>query len=203
MSGLFDPFTATLEDALAQPDAYAAQRGAVIRWGGAQQLIHGRERYERYPLDGIAVCAIHALVAPDWLARAYLSSYRRYRDGKSTTEAFGAPFKKGTQVAAMRHRRLERVRVANVVAEFVSRYPSESVDDLYAAGGATGSNRATGHLGEFAARLGVGKTKAAQLHSEAVRMGITVSVDELRAALAWPRSTTAKSPKLAGVRRKR
>lgn len=41
----FDPFTATLEEAEGQPDAYDT-RGAVWRWAGALDLMGGRAFYE-------------------------------------------------------------------------------------------------------------------------------------------------------------
>ena len=53
-----------------------------------------------------------------------------------------------------------------VIYQFVTKHPELSVDDLYAAAGATGSAKATGIIGEYAARLPVGKTEAQKLYRE-------------------------------------
>lgn len=89
----FDPFTATFEEAAAQPDAYRVRDGggAVWGWMGAQILLAGREFYEGSPLDGMAVCAVYDLAAPDWLAKAYLRCFRDVRWARVArwSDAFG------------------------------------------------------------------------------------------------------------------
>lgn len=204
----FDPFTATLAEAMAQPDANASPAGAVARFAAAQELIARREFFERNPLDGAAICMRAALVAPDWLARAYLRGWRKVvgcRVG-SLDEAFGAPFPKGKQVAAMRRRRVARVRVANVVSDLLSTHPEASLKALWAAAGATGSEVADGPIGEAARRLGVGKTEAEELYKEAVALGIVHDAAFIRQSLrhaAKRPSRPAKSTKVAGLRKKR
>jgi hypothetical protein len=104
----FDPFTATAADAQAQPDANGPS-GAVWRWGGAQDLIRRRDHYEANPLEGMDVCAVHAIAAPEWLARAYLRCYRKVTryEVRSWDEAFGAPFKPRADLAIGKLRRLK------------------------------------------------------------------------------------------------
>lgn len=198
----FDPFTATMEDALALPDCHAV-RGPVWQRIGAERLLSHRAHYEASPLDGVAVCLVHDLVAPDWLARAYLRGFYAVKscDTASWDVAFGAPHRKGVQLAALRRRDAARLRVASVVHEFVQRFPDESIDALFAAAGATGSDRAPGHLGEYAAKLGVGKTMAYELYAES---GKARTVAEVRQRAGYPkRATSAKFGKVAGVRRTR
>jgi len=205
MTKPFDPFTATLEEAQAEPDAYAV-RGAVHRYYGAQVLLDRRDYYMQHILEGVAVCMLHDLVAPRWLAARFLQAQSavKWAELGSWDEAFGAPHPKGTQLAALRRRMRARVRVVNVVREFVQRHPGESVESLYRAASATGSDRAIGPIGEYALRLGVGKTLAEELYREAIAMGIAIPVAELRRRMAEPeRLAPAKSRKLAGVRNRR
>ena len=87
-----------------------------------------------------------------------------------------------------------------VIYQFVTKHPELSVDDLYAAAGATGSAKATGIIGEYAARLPVGKTEAQKLYREACERGYSLPVRELR---IWARDhrepTPEDSSKSAGV----
>lgn len=89
----FDPFTATFEEAAAQPDADQLRDGggAIWKWTGAHFLLEGREFYEGSPLDGMAVCATYNVVAPDWLAKAYLRCFRDVRWARVDrwSDAFG------------------------------------------------------------------------------------------------------------------
>ena len=86
----FDPFTATAEEAQAQPDAYAVQ-GAVLRWGAAQIINTQRAQMEANPIDGIAQCVAAKLSVPDWLATAFLAQYWLAKHGTVRTwdKAFG------------------------------------------------------------------------------------------------------------------
>lgn len=103
---MFDPFKGTLEEAQACPDAYET-RGAVDRWWGATLLTADRAFYESHPLDGMAVCAVHDLIAPDWLARAFLRCFRSATLGNATSwdVAFGPPFEKGRKVSLLKRKR--------------------------------------------------------------------------------------------------
>ena len=185
----FDPFNATPEDVLALPDAHAP-RGPVWQWGGAQRLIHHRAFYERNPLDGMAVCAVHDVVAPDWLARAYLRGFYAVTTCRvrSWDQAFGAPFPKGTNLAARRRARLHRVQVANLVTDTVMADPTRPIDK--------------GLWDEIGTKVGEGVTRTEELYREALRMGIGIRASVIRGRLGRP-SRPTKLRKLAGVRTKR
>lgn len=91
MSDTFDPFTATLEQALAMPDEPTQNpRGPVRQWCAAQDLMTDRKLYEANPLIGIALCCSHGLAVPDWLTEAYLRGYyaKRHFKVKTWDEAF-------------------------------------------------------------------------------------------------------------------
>ena len=201
---MFDPFTASLAEAQAHPDQ-GGRGGALHRFAAAQGLTTNRVFYEANPLDGIAVCARSDLVAPEWLARAFLRGFDAVLNcrAQSWDEAFGAPYPPNSNISAMRRRRIGIYRVAQVVQEFVTRFPGESVEALFAAASATGTNRADGEMGEYARRLGVGKTEAERLYRLAVASGIAQPVSTIRRELGWPaRPALAKSRKPAGVRKR-
>ena len=110
----FDPFTATLEEAQAQPDADVMPRGAVMRWGTAQSVNWHRARYEQFPTEGVACCVQGGLVVPDWLARAFLAQYYKVLNCKVATwdEAFGPAFTSGTHLSTFRLRRRYGYQIA-------------------------------------------------------------------------------------------
>jgi hypothetical protein len=142
---------------------------------------------------------------PAWLSLAYLARYDKVLNCRvgSWDEAFGRPYRKGAQMVALRNRRMARLRVANIVAEFVRRFPHESVEALYSAASATGKDLDTGHIGEYARRLGVGRTAAQELYAEAVALGFAQPVEEIRSSLRPRPYAPAKFAKLAGVKRRR
>lgn len=185
----FDPFTATLDVALARPDAYAT-RGAVWQWGGAQLLLGRREFYERHPLDGMAVCALHDLVAPDWLARAFLRGFYAVTNCRARTwdEAFGPAFPKGTNLASKRRARINRGKAALAFSDILRRDPQRAVDK--------------GLWEEIGKLIGEGATRAEELYREALRMGMALSADAVRRGRVHE-PKPAKLGKRAGVRRKR
>lgn len=154
----FDPFTATLDEAKSQPDAYGL-RGPVERWAGAQVLTGRSEFYERNPLDGIAVCVLHDLVAPEWLSRAYLQGLHRVVNcrARSWDEAFGAPFKPGKNLAAMPRARLHRIAAANAFSDILQRDPTRRIDKAL--------------WREIGDQIGEGATRAEELYREALAMG--------------------------------
>lgn len=102
----FDPFTATLDDALAQPDAHALH-GPVIRWGVAQAILEKRARYEEFPIEGVSRCVRHGLIAPDWLAVAFIRQYDKVLNWRvgSWEEAFGTAKPQGFHLTTLRLRR--------------------------------------------------------------------------------------------------
>lgn len=103
MSAAFDPFTATLEEAQGQPDAYEV-RGAVHRFIGAQNLLERKDYYLQHVLEGVAVCMLHDLVAPRWLAARFLQAQRavKWAEHRSWDEAFGAPWPKNIKLSSKR-----------------------------------------------------------------------------------------------------
>jgi len=191
----FDPWTATLEVAELQPEAHRSPDGAIFQWAVASELTARREAIERGDgfdvLQAIAACAMQRLVMPDWLVRAFLRRYRAVQQLQVASwdapEAFGPPYRKGTQLAAMRRRRDNRLRVAMAVREFVQSHPDKPLDPQW-----DGIGKA----------IGEGKSNAQELYRQAVQMGLAETPAAIRRKLSWP-EVPAKLPKLSGRRKTR
>jgi hypothetical protein len=111
----FDPFTATFEEAQAQPDAHAID-GPVLRWGAAQRIAENRARYEQYPIEGVASCVRFGLVAPDWLAWAFLRQYDSVLNCRVATwdDAFGPAFLPGKHLSTFRLHRAYGIQIQSL-----------------------------------------------------------------------------------------
>jgi hypothetical protein len=208
----FDPWTATLEQAVAQPYCHET-RGAVDQWAGAQQLIREKERILSGRgfdvLEAVATCALHALVQPDWLAKAYLKRYRAVLQCKvgswDAEEAFGRPYPKGTNIAARKHLRYKDIAVSNAVRSAIESDPTRAID--------------TEFWEDIGKSVDVGKTGAQEQHAKAVKRGLTVPAElqkkgvntvvenkaftEIVALLnlTAPKVSPANSVKLAGIKK--
>ncbi len=173
---LFDPWTASLEEAQQQPNAYEPQ-------GSVQQCVYANEltakRDEIITGDGFSVlqavakCAVAGLALPDWLARAFLARYRSVQGGQvgswDDEKSFGKPYPKGTQMSAIRRRRLNRSRVVIVVNKLIFQNPGIVIDT---------------HFWErVGLEIGEGKTNAQKLHAQSVNMGMTRNATAIKSGL--------------------
>jgi len=205
----FDPFVATIEDARTQPDP----RDAIRMVKGAQILLRRRDYFATTPMDGMAICARFGIAAPAWLADAFLSRFDKVLnfEVRSWDAAFGSPRSKGINLARARQRRRLMGPLAKLFVENMNRDPDTAVDKLL-----------WEHLGKS---VGVSATTAEEIYREALRLGIAMSVGDVRelakppepgaprivfgagmtvrAALYRANSQPARSRKLAGSRRKR
>lgn len=166
----FDPWTATLEDALSQPDAHA-MHGPVLRWGAAQGILQRRDYFEKQPLEGVSNCVRAGLIAPDWLAIPFIRQYDKVLNCRVGTwdEAFGNAFPKGINLARKRQSRINRIKVINAVAAAINRDPERPIDTWF--------------WEEIGAPIGVGKTKAQELHAQAVQLGFAASPSDRKSKL--------------------
>ncbi len=114
----FDPFTATMDEATAQPHAHAI-RGPVLQWVSARMLEDWRARIEGGDgfdvLQGVAWCATNGLKIPDWLADMFLQRYRRVQQLHVSSwddpTAFGRPYPPRVDLAVGRLRREKRIEL--------------------------------------------------------------------------------------------
>jgi hypothetical protein len=95
----FDPFTATLDEAVAAD--------AVLLWGSAQRINEKKDYYAKHPIDGVAVCVRYGLIAPDWLAMAFIKQYDKVLtcNVSSWDDAFGPAHPKGIHLSTLKLKR--------------------------------------------------------------------------------------------------
>lgn len=129
----------------------------VHRLAAIERIESERARYEAGDsvalLGAIRECACHEMPLPDWAARAFIRGYDQVLNCRagSWDEVFGRPYPKGTHLAALRKRRLNRIRV--ILAVRKAREDGRAIDvSLFEAIGLS---------------LGLGKSLAAELYYEA------------------------------------
>lgn len=119
----FDPFTATLDEAKAQPDAYAIH-GAVSKAAAAHMLIERRAAIEAGDgfdvLQAVAQCALYQLVIPRWLGDLFLQRFRQVQQlhvaSWEDPTAFGRPYPR-VDLALARLRRMKRLELSVFFSE--------------------------------------------------------------------------------------
>lgn len=191
----FDPHTATLEEAKAQPNAYRPQ-GAIHQFATAHELDEKRASIETGDgfdvLQGVAMCATANLKMPDWLSVAFLKRYRQVQQlhvgSWDDPKAFGRPYPKGAHLSALRRRRNGRYKAAEAFRALVESDPRRPVDK--------------GLWEEIGRNIGEGATQAENLYREALRMGFAETASAIRNRFTTS-ARPAKLSKLAGVRRRR
>lgn len=195
---LFDPWTASL-DAAREAQAGIGQGASathaacmpLVQWDAVRRVENARVAVECGDgfavLEAIAACVAHGLVAPEWLASAFVGRYRAVQglraDSWDAEIAFGRPYPKGAQLARLRARRKARLKLANLVQAHVAKNPDlpMSVEQWEDIGRAAN----------------VGKTLAQELYSEAVSLGLAKPIAELRATYNG-NGQPAKRRKVAG-----
>lgn len=108
----FDPFVATLEEVLALRDS-SDPDGLVLLWGAAQSILRDKADLEKHPIDGVARCVRAGLIAPDWLAFAFLRQYGKVLNCQVATwdEAFGPAKPVGVHLSTLRLRRKYAIQI--------------------------------------------------------------------------------------------
>lgn len=139
---MFDPWTATFEQAkqandewitsggeIASPLCPIAQAGGAQRILGLKEEIDGGDGYA--VLLAIRICVTNGLVAPEWLAYAFNRRYDAVNGcrAKSWDDplAFGAPYPKGTNIAARRKAMIGPSRVWHAVSAALNSDPQPPI----------------------------------------------------------------------------
>jgi hypothetical protein len=116
----FDPWRATLDEAIAQQelsDQAKGPAGPLFQWQAVESVNALRAEIEAgdgfAALDAVARCLRHDLVAPGWLARAFVAGYDKVLNCRagSWDEAFGRPYPKRARLDTLRQRREIRGRL--------------------------------------------------------------------------------------------
>jgi hypothetical protein len=212
LSVRFDPFAATFEDAqsLQELTGDHGPTSALYQWFEAQRLTAGRVGIESGTgydvLAAVADCALHGLVMPDWLARAYLKRYRQVQQlhvaSWEADSAFGKPYPLNAQVGAMRRRRLQRHRVWIVVTDYVKRHPQSPMDPLWRVfdAGPAETTTVPYDIVKAAGQIGCSRSTAQKLYREACESLGLPDDHAIRARLTGA-SLPASSAKVAGRRK--
>lgn len=140
---MFDPWTATFEEATsAQRDWEAAGGGTtsplgpIFQANSAKQVLTMRSEIDsgngRAVLQAIGIVVLHGLIAPDWLASAYLQRLRAVTHADvgswDDQKAFGRPYPKGTNLAATKKASVGRLAVWVDVKNHMAKFPDTPID---------------------------------------------------------------------------
>jgi hypothetical protein len=193
----FDPWTATFDEAKVAQDALGEHVGPglpLYQWCAVQEVNKLRPAVEAGcgfdVMDAVSRCLRHDLGPPDWLARAFLRRYDAVLNCRagSWDDAFGRPYPKNAQLAALRRRRIGRLKASNAFTERLRRNPMRAVDKAL--------------WEEIGHEIDEGTTRAEELYREALRMGIGQTAAVIRKSQGWPtRPTTLR--KVTGIKRRR
>ena len=191
----FDPWTATLGEALAHPNAHESPAGALFQQITASELMLNREKFEDGSgfdvLEAVAKCAMAGLVMPDWLAKVYLKRYRAVQsctvESWDAEQAFGRPYPKGTQISQLRRKRANRIKVISAAHRLVNSDAERPID--------------TAFWEEIGRAAGEGKTSAQELYAEAVRVGWAYPMKDIKSRHLRGLNPT-NSRKLTGLRKR-
>ena len=136
----------------------------IFRWFAHHRVEEQRKAFEagdKFALmHALRICANHALPMPDWAARAYIRAYDTIVNAraKSWDQVLGAPYSKGTHLAAVRKRRKLQVAVRNRIRALRQSDPDLPIDAAL--------------FERVGMELGLGKTLAAEYYYTAKkRMG--------------------------------
>jgi hypothetical protein len=96
----FDPYTASEDEALAQPDSMDFPWSAFRQWKAVQVLNAQCLDFRNDPLTGLAICFRARISPPIWLSDAFLFRYDQTKSGsfQSWDDSFGAPHPKGSHI---------------------------------------------------------------------------------------------------------
>jgi hypothetical protein len=120
---MFNPFTASFEEAQALAGNDSSPTSPIFQWADAQYINESRKRIEDG--DGFEVlacirrCVTSGLIAPKWLGMEFNKRYDTVLNcrAKSWDDAiaFGMPYKKGTNISALRKKRILSFAVYNEI----------------------------------------------------------------------------------------
>lgn len=161
---MFDPWTASFDEAENAQNEFIncepSPRHPIHQWYAAVLIDSKKSAIEQG--NGFAVlacirdCVTHGLVAPDWLALEFNKRFYAVTSCKVKSwddpDSFGAPYKKGVHLNAMRKQLVLKYQVYNKAREILNSEPDTPIDSLFFE-----------QVGELVTPP-VGKTEAARLY---------------------------------------
>ena len=134
---MFNPFTASFEEAQALAGNDTSPTNPIFQWANAQYINESRKRIEAG--DGFEVlacirrCVTSGLIAPKWLGMEFNKRYDAVLNcrAKSWDDdiAFGMPYKKGTNISALRKKRILSLAVYNEIRSMLIINPNTPIDE--------------------------------------------------------------------------
>ena len=113
LQSMFNPFTASFDEAQALNGEDYSPSSPISQWVSAQYINESRKRIEDG--DGFEVlacirrCVTSGLIAPKWLGMEFNKRYDSVLNCRAKSwddnVAFGIPYKKGTNIAALKKKR--------------------------------------------------------------------------------------------------
>lgn len=144
------------------------------RWCALQNLRELEAQYhagDRMALmAAMRECARAGIAPPSWAAEAFIKGYDSVLNCRvgSWDAAYGAPYPKGTQLAALRKRRLNRAKIYKAVIAAIVSDPTRPID--------------AGLFEEVGREFYMSKGAAEALYYDAVRQGFQSASDWKRRA---------------------
>ena len=133
---MFDPFTASFEEAQALTGNDTSPTSPLFQWASAKYINESRKRIEDG--DGFEVlacirrCVTNGLIAPTWLGKEFNKRYDAVLNchAKSWDDdiAFGVPYKKGTHINALHKKRKFMFAVFNEIRTIVKENSDTPID---------------------------------------------------------------------------
>lgn len=203
---MFDPWTATFEQAVVEfyrrVAAGADENKAVLpirQIETVEKVLLLKKAIDgghgKTVLEAISCCVTYGLVVPEWLAdefnRRYYSVARFDVGSWDDPSAFGRPYPKGTNLAALRKANKGFPAVWRAVNEELERFPETPIDK--------------GLFEKIGEPLGLGATLAEEYyyHEKRIQTWLGLHQPIGRDSTRPPVGDTAKNRKPAGIRKKK
>ena len=165
---MFNPWTATFEEVQEATKQFEGSNleNPLDQWVAVQRINSKRDVITAG--NGFAVLAClrlivtHGLVAPEWLTYAFNGRYDAVLNCRAKSWdsplSFGKPYKLGTNINALRKRRLLRFAVLNEVKKILASEPNQPIDESL--------------FERVAEKFYIGKTQVSEYYYEAKKMNI-------------------------------
>lgn len=136
---MFDPFKSSFEEAMELAKDDISPTSPIFQWSDAQEISKQKSLIDAG--DGFAVlacirkCVARGLIAPEWLAYAFISRYDSVLTSRAKSWddsiAFGMPYKKGTNINAQRKKRMLMFAVYNDANQKLFENPALPIDSYF------------------------------------------------------------------------
>lgn len=136
---MFDPFSATFEEANKLSNTEDLRINPIFQWNAAQEINQLKSEVEKGDgftvLECIRKCVTFELIAPQWLAYAFNSRYDAVLNFRAKSwddpKSFGKPYKKGTNINARRKERITKYAIYYEAKRLLRENPETPMDEYF------------------------------------------------------------------------